>query len=126
MKIKMTSVLVSDPNEALKFYTEILGFQTLMHMPEMRLAIVVDPKNPDGTALMLEPNETPFAKTFQETAYEKGLPVIVFGSDDVVAEYERLKSKGVVFKSEPKKTEWGTLAVFDDTFGNYIQIHQDA
>jgi predicted enzyme related to lactoylglutathione lyase len=64
------------------------------------------------------------AKEFQKGIYEAGLPIIVFGVPDVKAEYERLKDRGVVFKKEPTKTDWGIEAVFDDTCGNYIQIAQ--
>jgi hypothetical protein len=42
----------------------------------------------------------------------------------VQREYERLKGLGVVFRQEPQKADWGTQAVFDDTCGNYVQIHQ--
>jgi predicted enzyme related to lactoylglutathione lyase len=47
------------------------------------------------------------------------------GVDDVQKEFERLKSLGVTFKEEPTNNEWGIEAVFDDTCGNYIKIHQD-
>lgn len=124
MKIKLVSVFVSSPVDAFKFYTEVLGFVKVMFMPEMQLAIVASPEEPKGTALLLEPNTSPIAKTYQKAIYEKGLPVIVFGVDDVQKEYERLKAKGVKFRSEPVKNEWGTQALFEDTFGNLIQIHQ--
>ncbi len=55
----------------------------------------------------------------------QSLPILVLGSDDVQAEYEKLKSRGVEFKTQPTKTDWGTIALFDDTCGNFIQIHQD-
>lgn len=125
MNIKMTSVFVPNPSEAFKFYTEILGFDSLMHMPEASLAIVVAKGDPKGTALLLEPNGNPVAKTYQEGIYNLGLPVIVFGTSDMDAEFKRLSELGVNFKQEPTKTEWGTIAVFDDGFGNFIQIHQD-
>jgi len=124
MKIALTSVTVNNPIEAFKFYTEVLGFKEKLYMPDAYLAIVVSPEDPDGTALLLEPNDNPLAKTFQEGIYKSGLPVIVFGVDDVKKEYEKLKAKGVIFKQEPTKTDWGTQAVFDDTCGNYVQIHQ--
>lgn len=124
MKIALTSVSVSDPIAAFKFYTEILGFKEKMYMPEMRLAIVVSPEDEDGTALLLEPNENLGTKEYFEGIYNAGLPVIVFGTDDIAGEYESLKAKGVVFRGEPKKTEWGTQVTFDDTFGNLIQLHQ--
>ena len=124
MKIKLTSVFVDDPNKAFKFYTEVLGFVKLLHVPEAFLAIVVSPEEPNGTALLLEPNGNPLAKTYQEGAYKAGLPVIVFGTEDIHQEYDRLKKLGVAFRSEPIKTEWGIQNLFEDTCGNLIQLHQ--
>lgn len=124
MKITLTSITVNNPIEAFKFYTEVLGFKEHTYMPEANLAIVVSPEDAEGTALLLEPNDNPIAKTFQEGIYKSGLPVIIFGVNDVKAEYEKLKTKGVKFKQEPTKTDWGTQAIFDDTCGNYIQIHE--
>jgi predicted enzyme related to lactoylglutathione lyase len=124
MKIAMTSVFVNDPLKAHTFYTEVLGFASRMYMPEYYLAIVVSPEEPDGVGLLLEPNHNPIAKTYQEGIYNSNLPCIVFGTNDIQADYERLKQKGVVFRKEPTKTEWGTETVFEDTFGNLIQLHQ--
>jgi predicted enzyme related to lactoylglutathione lyase len=123
MKIALTSVIVNNPIEAFKFYTEVLGFVKRMYIPEANLAIVVSPEEPNGTGLLLEPNDNPIGKTFQEALYKQGLPAIVMGVEDVQKEYERLKNLGVVFSKGPTKTEWGTEAVFDDTCGNFIQIH---
>ena len=124
MKIALTSVSVNDPIAAFKFYTEKLGFVEKVYMPEMLLAIVVSPEDEDGTALLLEPRGNLGSREFFDGIYNAGLPVIVFGTGDIQNDYERLKAKGVVFKGEPKKTEYGTQAVFDDTCGNLIQIHQ--
>lgn len=124
MKIALTSVFVDDPNAAFKFYTETLGFVSRLYMPEAHLAIVASPEEPDGTGLLLEPNDNPIAKTYQQAIYQQGLPIIVFGVDDVQAEYERLTQRGVVFRQEPTKTEGGTQAIFEDTCGNLIQIYQ--
>ncbi|HJY64137.1 MAG TPA: VOC family protein [Ignavibacteria bacterium] len=126
MKIALTSVAVNSPVEAFKFYTEVLGFKEKMFMPEANLAIVVSSEDPDGTALLLEPNGNLGSKEFYDGIYKAGLPVIVFGVNDVNKEYERLKARGVVFKQEPTKTDWGTQAIFDDTCGNYVQIHEMA
>jgi len=124
VKISLTSVFVDDPVKAFKFYTEVLGFVERMYIPEAWLAIVASPEEPDGTGLLLEPNNNPIGKTYQQALYEQGLPAIVLGTEDVQKEYERLKGLGVVFSQEPTKMDWGTQAVFDDTCGNYIQIHQ--
>ena len=124
MKIALTSVFVHDPLEAFRFYTEVLGFVEKMYVPEAYLAIVASPEAPDGTGLLLEPNNHPVAKAYQEGIYNAGLPVIVFGVDDIQAEYERLQGRGVVFRKPPQKTDWGTETVFEDTCGNLIQLHQ--
>ena len=124
MRIALTSVYVDSPDKALRFYTEVLGFVERMYVPEAELAIVASPEEPDGTDLLLEPNGNPIARTYQEAVYQAGLPVIVFGVEDIRAEYERLLKLGVVFRSEPTDTEWGTQALFEDTCGNLIQLHQ--
>jgi predicted enzyme related to lactoylglutathione lyase len=124
MKITLTSVYVSNPIEAFKFYTQVLGFVEKMFMPDMNLAIVASTEEPQGTALLLEPNENPIAKDYQTALYKAGLPVIVFGVANVQQEYDRLIGQGVLFRKMPTKTDWGIEAIFDDTFGNYIQISQ--
>src|SRR3954447_3290284 len=124
MKISLVSVYVDDPSKAFKFYTEVLGFVERMYIPEAALAIVVSPEEPNSTGLLLEPNNNPIASTYQQALYNTGLPAMVFGVEDIQKEYERLKEKGVVFSGEPTKTDWGTQAVFQDTCGNLIQLHQ--
>lgn len=124
MKISLVSIPVHNPLEAFKFYTETLGFVKKQYIPEQYIAIVASPEEPDGTNLLLEPNSHPVSKAFQEGVYNLGLPLIIFGVDDVQQEYERLKDLGVIFKQTPTKTQWGTQAILEDTCGNYVQIHQ--
>lgn len=124
MKIAMTSVFVDDPVEAHAFYTETLGFRSHQFDAEGQLAVVVSPEDPDGTALLLEPRGDSFAKTYQEAVYAAGLPIIVFGADDVDAEVARLKEKGVRFRDDLAKPEWGLDNLFEDTFGNIIMLHE--
>jgi len=124
MKIALVSLPVNDPMEAHKFYTEVLGFLTQTHVPEANLAIVVSPEDPDGTGLLLEPNDHPVARQYQQGIYDAGMPIMVFGVDDIQEEYERLTRLGVEFRQEPTKTDYGTVALIDDTCGNLIQLHQ--
>ena len=124
MFIAMTSVFVHDVDAAFRFYTEVLGFVEQLRIPEAGLAVVVSPDQPSGSALLLEPNGNPVARTYQEALYRAGLPPIVFGVTDIHQEYERLTARGVVFRQTPTTTDAGTQAVFDDTCGNYIQLHQ--
>jgi len=124
MKIAMTGVYVRDVDAAFAFYTDVLGFVEKLRIREARLAVVVSPEQPDGTALLLEPNDSPLAKSYQEALYQAGVPPIVFGVSHIEEVCERLRQRGVAFRQEPTKTEWGTLALFDDTCGNLIQLHQ--
>ncbi|MFC0773209.1 VOC family protein [Terrimonas alba] len=124
MKIALTNVYVPDPIAAHQFYTEVLGFASKMYIPDAYLAIVASPEDMDGTRLLLEPNSNPIANAYQEGLYAAGLPVIVFSTDDIQQEYERLKALGVVFRKEPTKTDWGTDTIFEDGFGNLVQIIQ--
>jgi len=124
MKLGMVSIFVNNPLEAFNYYTEVLGFREKMFMPEAYVAIVTAPDDPDGPLILLEPTDNPIAKNYQTQLYEANLPCIVFSVKDMDDEYKRLKEKGVVFRKEPKKTEYGTEAVFEDTCGNLIQLHQ--
>ncbi|MFY1691393.1 VOC family protein [Plantactinospora sp. WMMB782] len=126
MRITVTSVLVSNQEEALKFYTEKLGFVKKTDVPAggARWLTVVSPDNPDGCELLLEPDGHPAAKPWKEALVNDGIPYTQFAVDDVRAEYERLRGLGVQFTQEPAEMGPVTTAVFDDTCGNLIQIVQ--
>jgi catechol 2,3-dioxygenase-like lactoylglutathione lyase family enzyme len=126
MKIKLTSVLVDDQQKALDFYTDILGFVSKIDEPlgEFRWLTVVSPDGPQNIELLLEPNENPAASTFQASLKEQHIPLTAFAVDDVQTQYERLKSLGVQFTTEPTPMGPTRIAVFDDTCGNLIQIYE--
>ena len=124
MKIALTNVYVHSPELAFAFYTEVLGFVPRLYVPEASLAIVASPEVPDGTGLLLEPNEHPLAKAYQQGIYAAGFPAIVLGVADLHSEYRRLRERGVVFRGEPAQSEVGLLAIFEDTCGNLIQLLQ--
>ncbi len=127
MRISVTSVSVPDQKKALTFYTEKLGFVKKRDIPlgEASWLTVVSPEDTDGVELLLEPNaEYPAMKALKKALMEDGIPFTTFQVNDVYAEYDRLKALGVEFTVEP--TDMGTtiVAIFDDTCGNLIQIHQ--
>ena len=126
MKITLSSVFVDDQEKALKFYTEVLGFEKKTDMPagEYRWLTVVSPEGSPDMELVLEPNSHPAAKAYQEAIKGDGIPATSFASADVQAEYERLVDLGVAFHTEPTEMGPVTIAVFDDTCGNLIQMHQ--
>jgi catechol 2,3-dioxygenase-like lactoylglutathione lyase family enzyme len=125
MKISLTSVFVDDPIKAHTFYTEVLGFETKEFVPDAQLAIVVSPEDPNGTALLLEPRGDSFAKTYQENVYNAGLPIIVFGADNVEAVRSDLESRGVQFRDDLANPQWGIQNLFEDTFGNLIMLQEE-
>ena len=126
MRIYVTSVLVDDQRRALDFYTNTLGFEKKRDIPlgDASWLTVVSPEQPDGTELLLEPSGHPAAKPFKDALVQDGIPATSFAVDDVRAEFDRLRSKGVTFTQEPTEMGNVTTAVFDDTCGNLIQIVQ--
>jgi catechol 2,3-dioxygenase-like lactoylglutathione lyase family enzyme len=125
VKIKVTSIYVDDQGKALRFYTDVLGFvkKTQISLGEADWLTVISPDQPDGPELLLEPDGHPAAGPFKAALVADGIPFTSFSVDDVDAEYERLRSRGVTFTQPP--TDMGAVktAVFDDTCGNLIQIH---
>ncbi|MDN4492558.1 VOC family protein [Ureibacillus aquaedulcis] len=126
MKIIVTSLFVQDQEKALKFYTETLGFVKKQDVPmgKYKWITVVSKDDQEGTELVLEPNDNPIANEYQKKLFDGGIPATMFGVGDIQKEYTRLLENGVKFKMEPKKAGDVTIAVFDDTCGNLIQIIQ--
>lgn len=128
MKITLTSVSIEEYDKALHFYTDILSF-VKKHDIDLgggaRWITVVSPEDPKGTELLLEPNaEYPAMKALKESLIKDGIPYTTFQVADIHAEYERLTKLGVEFTMEPTNMGQTTVAIFDDTCGNLIQIHQ--
>jgi catechol 2,3-dioxygenase-like lactoylglutathione lyase family enzyme len=126
MKITLTSVLVDDQAKALAFYTDVLGFEKKVDVPlgEHRWLTVVSPADPDGVELVLEPDSHPAARPFKLALVDDGIPFASFAVEDIGAEHERLRDRGVRFTQEPTSMGTVTTAVLDDTCGNLIQIMQ--
>lgn len=126
MKIIVTSLFVQDQDKALEFYSEKLGFVKKHDVPmgKFRWITLVSPDAVDGTELVLEPNDHPAAKEYQQKIFAEGVPATMFGVADIHKEHKRLMEKGVQFTMDPTKMGDVTIAVFNDTCGNLIQILQ--
>lgn len=126
MRINLTSVFVDDQEKARRFYTETLGFRMKRDIPlgEYRWLTVVSPEEPEGTELLLEPDEHPAVRPYVSALVEDGIPSASFGVQDVAAEHARLEALGVRFTQPPTNLGMVITAVFDDTCGNLIQIAQ--
>ena len=126
MRIKLTSLMVDDQEKALRFYTDVLGFRKKSDIPvgEYRWITVTSPEGPDDIELALEPNANPAAKTFQEARFTQGIPLAAFEVSDFAAEFARLSGRGVAFTKPPTPAGPVSFAIFADTCGNLIQLHQ--
>lgn len=126
MKVRITSVLVDDQPKALKFYTDILGFVKKTDVPlgEASWLTVVSKEEPDGVEVLLEPMGFQPARVYQKALKDAGIPLTQFYVDDIQSEYERLEKLGVSFSMKPAQMGPVTIAVFDDTCGNNIQLVQ--
>ncbi len=124
MKMYIKSIMVDDQAKAFDFYTKTLGFVVKHDIPigEHRWITLVSSEEPDGVELALEPNEYPAARTFQEALTADGIPWTAFSVEDIEAEVKRLEALGVKFTQPPMKAGEATMAVFDDTCGNLIQL----
>ena len=128
MRIGLTSIYVDDQDRAEQFYTKVLGFKiktSAAYGPGERWLSVVSSEDPDGVELVLHLTDEP-ARVFQQASRQAGRPVLSLTTDDCRRDAERLKAKGVVFVKEPARMDYGGIdAVFDDTCGNRLNLHQD-
>ena len=122
IKLKLSSIFVEDQNKALKFYTEILGFEKKVDVPVGEHAWLTVGREKSEFELLLEPNVHPAAKSYQKAIYKDGIPSTMFFVDNLNVEFKRLKSLGVNFQSEPTEKGGVKIAVFDDTCGNLISL----
>jgi len=126
MKIKVTSVYVDNQENALRFYTEILGFVKKNDFSQgpYRWLTVASAEDPNGTELQLALNNNPAAKAFQQALFQQNQPAAMFFTDDVQADYERMKAGGAEFTMPPTDVTASKIAMVKDTCGNLIQITQ--
>ena len=128
MQIKFVSVMVEDQERALRFYTDVLGFEKVEDLPigEYRWLTVTSPDGVDGVELVLEPLAFPPAREYQKALYDAGVPATAFVTSDIHGEFERLRSAGVEFRGEPVDMGSVTGVMFEDTCGNLIHLVQPA
>ncbi|HJX83698.1 MAG TPA: VOC family protein [Candidatus Angelobacter sp.] len=114
--IKFVNVPVTNQDEAVKFYTEKLGFRVLTDQPfdEKQRWIELGIPGADSRIVLFATNG--------DAARIGSHQPIAFWSDDVHATAKVLKSKGVVFVMEPKTEVWGTASVFKDQDGNQFAL----
>jgi predicted enzyme related to lactoylglutathione lyase len=126
MKIKLTSVYVDDQEKALRFYTEVLGFVKNADVSQgpFRWLTVASPEEPEGAELQLARADNPAAGAFQQAMFRQEQPAAMFFTDDVQADYERMKARGAEFTMPPTDVTGSKIARLNDTCGNLIQVTQ--
>jgi predicted enzyme related to lactoylglutathione lyase len=126
VKIKLTSVHVEDQQKALRFYTEVLGLvkKTDVSQGPYRWLTVVSAEDPDGTELQLALNDNPAARAYQQAMFQQNQPAAMFFTDDVQADYDRMKARGAEFTMPPTDVTGSKIAMLNDTCGNLIQVTQ--
>lgn len=128
MQITLTSLMVEDQDQALRFYTGTLGFEKKHDIPmgTFRWLTVTAPEGAAGVELVLEPMAFPPARVYQKALFDAGIPATAFISKDIAAEYQRLKARGVTFRGEPTAMGPVTVVLFEDGCGNLINLVQPA
>jgi predicted enzyme related to lactoylglutathione lyase len=126
MKIKLTSIYVDDQEKALPFYTDVLGLTKKADFRNgpFRWLTVASREEPNGTELQLALNDNPAAKAYQQALFQQGQPAVMFFTDDVKADYERIKARGAEFTMPPTEVTGSTIAMLKDNCGNLIQLTQ--
>jgi predicted enzyme related to lactoylglutathione lyase len=126
MKIKVTTIYVDDQNKALRFYTEVMGFSKKADFSQgpYRWLTVATAEDPDGVELHLELNNNPAGKAYQQAIFQANQPAIMFFTDDIKGDYERIKSRGAEFTMPPTAVTGSTIAMLKDTCGNLVQLAQ--
>jgi predicted enzyme related to lactoylglutathione lyase len=126
MKIKITTIYVDDQEKALRFYTDVLGFvkKTDFSQGPYRWLTVASAEDPDGTELQLALNNNPAAKTYQAALFQQNQPAAMFFTDDLQADYDRMKAAGAEFTMPPTDVTASKIAMLKDTCGNLIQVTQ--
>jgi catechol 2,3-dioxygenase-like lactoylglutathione lyase family enzyme len=126
MQIRHVIVKVDDQDKALAFYTKVLGFvKTQDRVGRVRWLTVSSPQGPKGVELVLEPNSFAPARAAQKALYDAVFPAAILSTNDIAAEYRRLKRLGVKFRGKPKKVGSISFVFFDDTCGNFIVLRQN-
>jgi len=126
MKIKLTTVYVDDQDKALRFYTEVLGFVKKADFSQgpYRWLTVGSAEEPEGTQLQLALNDNPAARAYQQALFLQNQPAAMFYSDDVQADYERMKARGAEFTMPPTDVTASKITMLNDTCGNLVQVTQ--
>jgi predicted enzyme related to lactoylglutathione lyase len=126
MKIKLTTIYVDDQARALRFYTEVLGLVKKADFTQglFRWLTVASAEDPDGTELQLALDDNPAGKAYQQALFQSGQPAVMFFTDDLQADCQRITARGVELVMPPTEVTGSKIAKLHDGCGNLVQITQ--
>lgn len=120
------ALVVRDYDEAIDFYTNRLHFTLIedSYQPEQdKRWVVVAPPGSHGTTVLLTRVSKPEQEAF--IGNQTGGRVFLFlGTDDFWRDYREMQERGILFVREPKEADYGTVAVFEDLYGNRWDLIQ--
>jgi lactoylglutathione lyase len=117
--ISHIAVVVRDYDEAIAFYTVVLGFEMIedTDLGEGKRWVIVRPPGSDGTSLLLAKAVTPEQES--RIGNQTGGRVFLFlDTDDFWRAYHDMITRGIQFTEQPRHEAYGTVAVFLDLYGN--------
>jgi catechol 2,3-dioxygenase-like lactoylglutathione lyase family enzyme len=126
--VSLISVWVTDQDEALAFYTDVLGFQVgddVRLAEDFRWLTVVHPQQPELHLHLTTPGpplSEELITAIKRAQGEGGFPGVGLHVDDCRATYEELKAKGVEFLAEPADRPYGVEALMRDNSGNWMVL----
>lgn len=126
--LALVSLVVRDYDEALDFFVGKLGFRLVedREVPEQsKRWVVVAPPGSSGCQLLLAKASTPEQES-RIGAQTGGRVFLFLSTDDFWRDYEAYRARGVRFVRDPKEEPYGTVAVFQDLYGNLWDLLQPA
>ena len=116
----LTAVVVRDYDEAIAFYTNVLGFDLVEDIPQpeqkKRWVVVAPPGSTESRILLARAvGDEQASRIGNQTG---GRVFLFLYTDDFERDYRTYTEKGVNFVREPKREDYGTVAVFEDLYGN--------
>ena len=126
-EIGYVALVVRDYDQAKAYYCGVLGFDLIEDTPlsNGKRWVLIAPRGSDGTHLLLARASTPEQTT--RIGNQTGGRVFLFlHTDDFWRDFQSLREKGVKFSEEPRKENYGTVAVFEDLYGNRWDLLQPA
>jgi catechol 2,3-dioxygenase-like lactoylglutathione lyase family enzyme len=127
LQVALVTVVVRDYTEAIRYYVDVLGFQLVEDRPlnEAKRWVVVAPPARKGTALLLAKAAT--GEQAVHIGNQTGGRVFLFlYTDDFARDYKEMKARGVAFIESPRQEDYGTVAKFEDVYGNRWDLIEPA